>query len=607
MPNPNSSFQGSILVIPGVYYADNVSAVLQPTIPPTPPLIFIGYGYGQKPQTAQTYTNANNLLSAIRGGPCSGFVPFLCNPSPLLQGAQQITYINPGENTQSALTLYAGVSGVINLSSANYGLPSNLLQIQIQNGTTAGRFITIYDAYGNSTVQGNNLGVPFLLAYLGASSGVSYSVAFSGGVATQLSITSPVTGQSFTIPFGAGQYQTVEQVVEYLNGTGVYNAQVLSSSNGQLPAQSLDQATGIGLPGVSGGISTYVDVTASVGDIVYWVNQFAVDSNGNQLANAVAASGYTPPVAGQLASVIPFTSFSGAVSIPPTLTDYSNAFNLALSLPGWIIFADSNASGVQALGTQHALTASEIVNGKWRRFFTGSTPGDSVNTTVANAEAQDSLRTTYVYPGIYVTNALTGINSLYGGLYAAAAAAGMATGSPANIALTNKPLTGTGVEFTLSASQINTLQQAGVMPLFIPSSTPGVPTICSDLTCWQTDSNPANIFNQQVACRDFTAYTLVNALQPYVGSTASPTIEINLLRAAQRALNALIYTGSGYGTLSSWDPDSLNLVYNGQTQTAAITVNVTLVGQNRFITIYVPIQPLNFTSTLSTTGTAAAA
>lgn len=602
MPNPNISFQGQTLFIPGAYYADNVSASLSPAQVTTPPLIFLGFGYGQKPQTAKTYTNPNDLLTAIRGGPCAAFVPFLTSPSAQLNGAQFITYINVGENTQSSLTLFSGTSGVVSLQSANYGLPSNLLQTSVANAATSGKAITLYDGFANVSVVGQNLGIPFQFSYLGTSSGVTYSVTVSGGVATNFIIGSPVSGQSVNIPLNAANYPTVEQVVEYLNGTGFYNANTLSSTNGQLPSSSLD-AVSSGVV-ASGGVLT--NVSATLSDVVYWYNQFAHDQNGNPMVVASIASGFTSSPALALNNLV-LTPFAGATSVPPTLADYASGFNLALSQPGWAVFADSNSSGVIALGTQHAFTASEIVNGKWRRFFTGSSIGDTVAQTTAAAIAQNSIRTVYVYPGIYQINTSTGLNTLYGGLYAAAAAAGMATGNPPNIPLTNKALAGTGVEVSLTGSQINTLQQAGVMPIYIPDNTPGVPTIVSDLTTWQNDSNVSNTMLQQVQCRDFLAYTMVNALQPYTGTIASPLTETQILLAAKRALNASLYTGNGNGVLASWDPTTLQLVYNGQQQAAYISVNVVLIGENRFILVYVPILPLNFTITANQSGIISAA
>ena len=585
MPSVNVPFNGQTLIIPGAYYADNVSATLAPVAVTTPPLIFLGYGYGQKPQVPATYVTPQDLLNAIRGCPASGFVPFLTNPSTQLNGAQQITFINVGENTQSSLTLYSGVTGVVNLTSANYGLPSNLLQAEVLAGTQAGKQITLYDGYSGATSTGDNLGVPFQLAYTGSASGVSYSVIVSGGVATTFLTTSPHTGESVSIPLGSGLYSTIAAVVNYLNSTGFYSAAVLS--NGNLPSTNLDAITSGAL--ASGSPYTYANVTATLGDIVYWVNNSA-----SALATAAIASGVTS-ASGLAPSVIPFTAFSGAVSVAPTLSDYASGFNVALGIPGWAVFAGSNSSGVIALGTQHVVTASETINGSWRRFFSGSSTGDSVNAAAAQARTMNAFEATYVYPGIYAVDTTTGLNTLYSGHHAAAAIAGMATGNAVATPLTNKSLVGTGVEVALTVSQINQLQEAGVMPIWIPSQT-GVPTVVSDLTTWQVDSNPENVFNQQVACRQFLAYSLVNAVQPYVGTQADPLTETKVLNAVKTMLNSLLYnSGNANGVLNAWDPATLKLVYNSAQQLAAITVSVQLIGQNRFITEYVSVLPSNFT------------
>ena len=596
MPNLDVNFNGSTLVLPGAYYADNVSNALGSTQPATPPLIFLGNSYGLKPFTPTTFAGSTlsaQLLAAIRGGPASGFVPFLTNPSGQLNGAGQITFINVAPNTQSSLTLNSGSSGVINLTSANYGLPSNQLQAQLQTGTAAGKNVSLYDQYANLSVTGVNLGVPFNLAYTGTATGVTYSVIASGANnAVTFQTNSPNAGESVTLNLGA--YATVEQVVQYLSGTGYYSAYVLS--NGALPSSSLDAASGISLGIPVSGVDQYVGVNATLGDIVFWVNQYA-----SGYASAVIASGITSS-SGVAPTNIPYTLFSGATSVTPTTANYASGFNAALTVPGWAVFAGSNASGVIALGAQHVQTASSITNKSWRRFFSGSSIGDSISTTLAAAASMSEINATYVYPGIYRTNIQTGVNELHGGLYAAAAVAGMATGNPPATPLTNKSLTGNGVEIALTVSQIDQLQQGGVMPIAVSQIT-GLPTVLSDFTTWLDDANPENVFNQQVACRYYAAYALTGALQPYVGTIASPFNETIVLNAAKQMLNGLIYSQTNQnGVLSSWDPTTLQLVYTGANQTAGITVNVILVGQNRMITMYVNILPLNITLTASSTG-----
>ena len=592
MPNVNTQFEGATLILPGAYYADNVKATLPTTPAIVPPMVFIGFGYGGAQNTNYQHTTATGLSAQLRGGPAAAFVPFIFNPSNQLNGASVVNYINPAANTPSTLTLNDRAGrGVITLTSANSGTPSNLMQAEVTAGSIGGIDLTLYDAYANQQAVGNDLGLPFQLAYTGTGTGTTYSVVTSGGVAISFSVSGSVAAETLTFQLGTGTYATVTALVEALNGTGYYAANTISGTNGNLPTSALDAASDVSLPAASAGVYTYVNVTAAIGDPVYWVNQYA-----SNLASAVAVSGITSsPFVPSVAPIdIGYTYFTGATNVVPTLQDYANAFNYALTISGWTVAADTNEAGIAALGTQHAVTASSITERRYRRFFTGSSVGDTIATTQANARGMNAIEASYVYPGIWRTNLQTGQNQLYGGLYAAAACAAMAAGNRVAEPLTSKALVGNGVEVALTTSQINQLQSAGVICLRVPQST-GVPTIVSDLTTYQMSNNPEDVFNQQVACRQYLAYSLIQTAQPYIGQIDAGVSSLGKIKKAiTSTLNALKYTGPGSsGILSSWVNSSLVLTYDGATQTVAITVSVVFVGQNRYITEFVNVQPLN--------------
>lgn len=596
MPQQGITFDGAYIGLPGAYYGDDVSPAAPNTPPVTPPLLFLGYGWGQKPQTAVEYDTPADLLAALRGGPAADYVPFITSPSPQLNGAQRVTFIDVSTNTQSNLSLAA--SGALGtqtlLTSTKYGPPSNLLTALLTSGTTAGLKLTVTDNYGGSQVVGDNLTAPFQLAYSGSASGsLSYAVVVTGS-SPSFVLTSPNTGESVSLNISSGGFSTVASLVEAINGTGHWLAQGLSSTNGQLPSQFLTPTGSVTLSPLSGTVAQYSYVRAYLNEIAYWAVQFA----GTLVSASVSGS------AQDVAAWLPVTGaspafFSGAAGTPPTTSDYASGFNLALTVPGWTVFCDSNATAVQALLAQHCETASSPPYGMWRRGFTGSSAGDSLATTLANAAALDTLTVAYLYPGIYRTDTATGQNKLYDGLHVAAAAAGMATGNQVAIPLTNKVLTGNGVESpggtALTASQLQQLQNGGVMAAYVPPLT-GVPTLLSDVDTWQVDANVENTSFQQVACRFWLAYSVVNALRPFVGTIASPITEAAILNALKRTLNALIYTGgASNGVLAGWDTGSLTLTYDGQNQLASVTFSATLVGQNRYITAFASIQPLNFT------------
>lgn len=593
MPVEGITFDGQFIGLPGAYYADDVSPAAPVTPPTTPPLLFLGYGWGPKPFTPQTFVNPTDLTAALRGGPAAAFVPFIANPSPAVNGAQLVTFMDVSSNTQSRLELYSGASGVLALTSTLYGPPSNQLTAAVASETVAGvsgATLTLTDNFAATQLIGAGLGVPLQVAYSGtATTGIAFTV--SGGTSPFFQAYSPNAGETVTIPTGSGQYSTVSLLAEYLNGTGNWTAQVVSSTNGQMPSVFLDPVSGVALSSPSGGMLQFSGVAAYANEPAFWVNQFAAS-----LATAANVSGYA-----RLPGAIPATFFSGATGVPPTAGSYASGLTAALSVPAWTVFCDSNAVAVQALMAAHCEIASSAPYGMWRRGFTGSSVGDTPSVTQTNAMNLDSLQMAYVYPGIYRTNTTTGVNQLYGGLYAAAAAAAIATGNIVALPLTNKALNGNGVEGPnaggqLTASQLVSLQNAGVMALWQTAQFNGPPTILSDVTTWQVDDNPENTSSQQVACRYWLAYSVVNALRQYVGTIASPTTEATILNALKRCLNALIYTGgSSNGVLVSWLKGSLVLTYDGTQQLASITVSVQLVGQNKYITVFASVEPLQFT------------
>ena len=594
MPNVNVPFAGYTLVLPGAYYVDTVSGTYPDTPPTTPPLCIVGVSYGGASGVPYTFAIAQNALAFVRGGPIAALIPLISNPSPSLNGAGLITIINVAQNTASTLNM--GTSGVSSgttvfaLASTNYGPPSNLLQATCGPPTTGtGYNITLKDNYAGTVLTGTNLGTPFALGYVGLATGASFTYN-----STSLVLSSTVANESQTIPLGISGTATIGQLVQVINGTTAWVAELVSSTQGLGPASGLGGSTGGPVSGAVSGIPQWSYVSAITSDIVFWFSQFAQ-------AYATVTS-FSPVTGGLLPAYFPLTYFTGATGPTGIVSsnNYASGFNVALTTPAWAVITDTSSTAVQNLGMKHAQIASTPPYGSWRRFFTGSAAGDSIATTTANAAALNSYTTCYVYPGIYQTSTVTGVSGLVPGYQVAAMAAAMATGNQIALPLTNKPLSGSGVEFPLTISQINTLQQFGVMPVALSGPNGNVPTIVSDLTTWQVDNNPSNVFTQQVACRWWLAYSMVNAVAQFVGSIASNPTEANILNAAKSCLNSLIFTGGGSnGVLNSWDANSLALVYTGGNQVAAITVSATLVGQNRMIVETVNLQALNVTITVT--------
>jgi hypothetical protein len=590
MPDVTISINGQTATIPGVYVNTQITPTAPSGVLPTGPLIFVAQGYGGVPFVPQNFTDAQSLLNAMRGAPSSDFVNFMFNPSTELFGTTLVTYINVAPNTQSSATIVSsGFVGVINLTSTDYGTPSNAIQYSIAEGSIEGVAMSILDGYSGASYFQDNLGVPFQLAYTGTHSGVTYSVISTvAGAATSFVINSPGMGESVTLDLTSPTFATLSSVIQYLNGTGFYVANVIG--NGNLPSAYLDVAANISLPAPISTVDQYVNVTATLGDIVYFINNSASSIATASIATGITSGpGYEP-----LLTALQF--FGGATNGVASLANYASGLNVALTQPAWCVVIDkvnTQLSGIEYLGAQHAFIASSPIQRKWRRYITGSALGESPTTAQTNARALNEIMTTYCWPGIQASSTITGNNQTYDGNHVAAAVAGIMTGNPVVTPVTNVTLDGNGVEQLVDVSTIQQLQNNGVLVLDYPADTK-IPTLLSDVDTWQNDDNPANVFNQQVACRFALSYYLVRTLQPYVGTVASNFTIVNARNATIALLNQLIYNGqNGFGLLNSWDPNSLVLSFDGNTQTLNVAVSVVFVGQNRFIVVTVTVNPLN--------------
>ena len=570
MPNNTVSFANQTLVVPGVY-VQTVPGIQLGSQTPAPPLLVIASSNGGLYNTPYSFTSLSDFQQFVRGGNVSKYIPFMANPGPGLAGASNIVFLNASQNTASTLTF----GGVLTLTSTNVGTPSNLLQASLaldSNYPSDAMTMVISDNYAQTQIVGTGLGVPMTLAYTGtATSGVSFTVnSLAGG---NFVLASPNSGESFTFPFSG--YTDVSELIEAINGTGFYVAQIYSSTEGELPTTDLTVVSNVALS------STPTPVTAGISDALYWVNNFA------QSYCTAASTGSTWPL-----SAAPLTNFTGATTVAPTSTNYQACLQTALNnVNAFVMWMDTNVLANQVQAAINAKQASLPVPGKFRRYVTGSTLGMTSSAAIQAAQTLNSKETVFCYPGIMAVNTSTGLTNTYDGNYVAAMVASAMCGNPIPTPLTNKQLQAQGVEQVLSQSTIASLMDAGVMVI---QTVNAIPTILRDLDTWQADNNVVNTSTQQVACRQWASYSLINAISPYVGTIAAPQTLAQIKKNISATLNSLIWGASNpNGVLASWDANSLVIQYVGQTFTLSVTVNVALVGQIDFVPITVNVSAYN--------------
>lgn len=572
---------GQTLVYPGVY-SSIVPQTGLPNANATPPILLIGSAAGGNYNTPYTFSSWSDLQVFVRGGNIANYIPYFAQPSPstAVNVSNNITFINVSPNVASTLTVNTTQAGSsVVLEAANPGAPSNLLNIQISANASysAAMDVTIIDGYSNAAVGGIGLGVPFLLAYNGAaSSGVTYNI-----TATEFVLSSPNPGESFT--FSLGSFSTVSQLVSAINETGVYEAVLFSSTDGNLPTSAWSESYATlpsspqSLSPPTSGQLNYAAVVVGLPDFIYWVQNIA---NALVSIKSINASANAWPLV-----TMGVTYFTGGQTVAPQVSDYANGFATALNVPAWIVWCDSNSYTVQLLGAEHAKQASQAGVGGYRRFITGSVLGATPAQAIETASALSSKETTFVYPGLKVVNNVTQTPQVISGHAASALVASYFAGQYPSQSIINVPLNATGVEQPLTTAQVQQLLSAGVMVLAQRLGNTA-PAVVQDVTTWQADSNPVNVFNMLVGAAQWTAYSLNNSLLRFIGAPASAQTLANVQHAVKKTLNALIYSSTNpIGVLNSWDPNSLKVTYNGNNQSYNVSVSVQLINESNYVLI----------------------
>lgn len=587
---------GQTVNTPGAYYQDNVSGTDTPIIGTLPPLLFIGNSFGGAPQTIIKFATLQQGQILMRNGPAAAFLPFMYNPSTQVNGCSQVTFINCSRNTAATLLLANTTpTTALTFTTGDYGLPSNLMRLQLTADAITGVAVTVNDQFGNVTAVQNGVEYPLIFQYTGAATtGITYVVAGTQGNATSITFSSGVSGETFVVNLGPAAHATMAQVAATINGSAFpWRCYVNSMPN--MPSQLLDVKTGTFVTELSSasiavfGAGFYVGGATLYNGLWYWANNLT-----NGMITAVITDSSTP-VGFAPTQWLPFT---GGTNVPPVSSDYANALNLALTTPAWVVFCDSNSTTVQALLEQHVQTASSIPYRRFRRGVTGASgpSGITMQQAIAAAVGMNTKEMTFCYPGIYRTDTNTGVNTLYDALYLAACVAGIMCGNDPSLALTNKTINCTGLEFDLDPFlDVGLLQDGGVLCAYLPDSS-GVATLAADVTTWQNDTNPENEFNQQVANRQFFAYGFIQAMSPYTGTIAYGLSLVIQKNAAKNFLNSQVRGVNNNGVLASWDPTTLVLNYNSNQQLVSVSVNQVFVGEVLFTLITTDVLPLNITA-----------
>jgi hypothetical protein len=226
---------------------------------------------------------------------------------------------------------------------------------------------------------------------------------------------------------------------------------------------------------------------------------------------------------------------SGALALAPNPGDWINAFDVLTNEDVQHVVPLSASVAVHMAADAHVSFMSDAGR-KERRAYVGPASGLSVDQVKLLSHAIASDRTAMCWPGHFDTDRVTGVRTLLPPYMTAVLVAGGFAGLNPGNAMTNKPIRASGLEVNPSfPADTDTLIMNGICTL---ENTPRGIKVCRSVSTWLANDNYNRV---EISCgiaTDYMVRAVREALEPLVGSKASPQI---MARAA--AITESVLTG----------------------------------------------------------------
>ena len=521
-------FDGRTILKPGAYAKINADAMV-PNRPGAANTIgVIGTALGGVPRTVTDISSPEEARQQLRGGLLRSVIELMYDPSADVPGASRIKYYRLNQAVQAQLNLQDSVpANVILVKSKDYGVWTNQIRIKVENGTISGKKVTINDVLNTEVFEvGDDLGDIFTIQYVGAKFDAQMIVTKTGDNATNLKLQTKLSGAGdpwvteLDLELTMASVSTLGLLCSYLDALSDYTCAIKGDQN--MPTAYLDAHAGQAIK------SAAYTHKANIGAIVHWINTNSQLVTASRVASAVNAP----------ANVAYTFLAGGSEGAAVVNNDWQTALDAFTTHEVNLMFVCSEDATVHAMALAHCRSESGVTKRHERLCVLGGAAGETVAQAIARAQALNDQRAALVYPGIKRRNLTTGVVDSLSPMYAAALVCGLAAGVTPETPLTFKSVRVSGLEKTLTLTEIEQLLDKGVMPLeAVPSD--GVFRIVQGITTYLKD---ANVIWRKVAgvrIADFLNNNIRDAVQHFPGRTADRTLLTSILNAVVTRLRSL--------------------------------------------------------------------
>lgn len=565
------TYQGYTIEQPGVIATQSSSGMASSTgNQRLVVLLGVSSGGGQ-PKTLQMLGGQQDAINKLLGGPLqtAAVRAYVDAQNPA------VAYMRVNPALQSSLALLsAGAVTVINLTSVDYGVYTNLISAQILAGSIQGlKAVVILD---NATYSQDNLYQGILsIQYAGTDASALVTVSNSTGQMAGSSGASGSESLKWTAPFAT--YQTIQQLANFINSQSGWSAMVLTSSPNGATANALDDMISVQAK------TTAATVTATLQAVINWFN-----TTGIVIAIRPASIGALP------AAMAAPSYLAGGSNGTPTNTDWADAFSALQNAPQVrIIVPITGDAGIHAMTATHCAYMSDPTVRCNRVAICGGVSGETVSLVLVRAANLNSRRVSLAWSGIQDIDPITQLLTTYDPFYVAAQAAGLLSTLPITQALTRQHITAKALEGTLQSTLQKTdydiLASNGIMAIkFFANQNGNYYGYVRSLTTWLQDQDLDNLELSMVCNEDYVDIRVGNDLDSLVGQSGGPIGAGQVQSTVVSALKDLQTEGAIVGDSNM--PAYSNVVSRITAQQALATYNATIPAPMNFFGVSASFQ-----------------
>ena len=501
-------FSGRLYVSPATVSVVDDSALRNTNANVGNILAVLGRAEGGKPFEALRFGSASEAAAVLGGGEMLKAIEQAFDASSEVAGPAQVVAVRVDPATRSALPLAdANSAAAIDLLSEDYGLATTQIKVKVENGTLAGKKVTVQR--GNDFYVGDNLARGVLsVAYTGA------GVATLTASATQLILlvdAAPVA----TIEFSA--FGTVQALVDRINTQAGWASEVLETFGSSPTLQSLDKVTAISISAVATVISAHTQA------ILDWLN-----SSACPLVSGTRGSGLVPVNVG-------FSYLLGGVTGTPVTDNWQSGFDALQSVDVQWVVPISAEPAVHAMTQAHCAFMSNVAR-KERRGIVGMAAGTTDSAAIAAAKNLNDDRMSIVHLGFYDYDA-SGKLTLFPPYILAGQLAGAFSGVNPGTALTNKSLKLRGLERKLrNPTDTDQLILGGVLCV---EDTPRGYRVVKSVSTWLNNLNYTRVEISVGVALDFVSRSVREVLDELRGAKGTPAILAQAVSRVDSVLRGL--------------------------------------------------------------------